>query len=128
MGTDNEEVVKKLSGRSWDKSREKLIGLIKELLSVDKSAVVEPSTIYLKFKVRDEPLAAVYAVLWVRSVKNIILGLSTPKKNENEIVMGAPPHMKYTGLTSYIKIDEDVDLPSDLVIWIKNAFENAKNN
>jgi hypothetical protein len=128
MAKYDEVIEKKIGGPVWENIHGKLQNIIKELLDVDESAAPELSTIYIKFKIRDEPLAPVYAVLWIRSPKRVVLGIATHKTMPHKLVTDAPNRMKYTGLTSYLRITEDSEIPSELTDWIKDAFENVRNS
>jgi hypothetical protein len=96
------------------------------LLSVDEPVSSELTTIYIKYKIADDPFAPVFAVLWVKSVKDVILGLATPEKIGHDRVTDAPKGMKYKGLTSYLKIGEDATIPRQLAEWAQTAYHNTR--
>ena len=118
----------KIAGPTWDIIRERFRRVHDLLLKVDEAAASELTTIYVKYKVADEALASVFAVVWIKSAKQVVLGLSTPEKINDPVVTKAPSGMKYAGLTSYVRIGEDFEVPNKLPEWMKLAFDHAKKS
>jgi len=119
-------VDEKIAGSTWDNIRDKLVKVHEVLLGVHESAASELTTIYIKYKAFDEPLAPVFAVMWIKTAKQVVLGLSTPEMIRHENVIDAPPGMKYKGLTSYLKINDNQEIPEELGQWARVAFNHAK--
>jgi hypothetical protein len=71
-------------------------------------------------------MAQVFGVIWLKTARNVVLGLATPEKICHEDIIDAPNGMKYKGLTSYLEIKEDRDIPEELKSWATKAFENVK--
>jgi hypothetical protein len=97
------------------------------LINIEESAASQLTTIYIKYKIADEPLAGVFAVMWVKTAKAVFLGLATPEKVNHPDIVSAPRGMVYKGLTSYIKIREDSAIPTELERWARSAFQHVKN-
>jgi len=122
----DERIDRKIAGPSWAKIREKLVGIHNILLNVHESAVSELTTIYIKYKTLPEPVAPVFAVMWIKTAKQIVLGLATPEKLTHQDITDAPRGMKYKGLTSFLEITEDRDIPTELEQWVKIAFHSVQ--
>jgi hypothetical protein len=125
MTKHDERIAKRISGPTWDSIREKLVEVQNILLNINESATAELTTIYVKYKVSDDPLAHVFGVMWLKTAKNVVLGLATPEKICHKDIIDAPNGMKYKGLTSYLEIKEDRDIPEELKSWATKAFEHA---
>lgn len=124
----NEKIDNKINGPAWNNIRDKIKHVIQLLLAVDESTVAELTTIYIKFKITDKIIFPVYAVLWLKSSKKILLGLATHDKINNEVIIDPPSDRKYKGLKSYLWLKENEDIPTGLEIWIKEAYQNIKNS
>jgi hypothetical protein len=126
MPKHDQRIDAKIAGPSWNRIRDQLMEVHGVLLSVDEPVSSELTTIYIKYKIADDPFAPVFAVLWVKSVKDVILGLATPEKIGHDRVTDAPKGMKYKGLTSYLKIGEDATIPRQLAEWAQTAYHNTR--
>lgn len=117
----------KVSGPTWDAIRKRVLAVHRGLIDVDASAASELTTIYVKYKVTDQPLGDVFGVMWVRFSKQVVLGLATPQKINDERVIDAPSGMAYPRLKTYVRIDEKEAVPADLGAWIQSAFAHVKS-
>ena len=84
----------------------------------------EFTTIYLKFcggTMRTE----VYAVVWLKTSKQLVIGLSLPETVESPRLSPPPHGMKYKGLTKYLTLSAGDTLPDSFADWAKLAFEAA---
>lgn len=128
MNKHDERIDKKIAGPTWDNVRDKLIKIHEIMLGVHESSTSELRTIYIKYKTLPEPLAPVFAAMWIKTAKKIILGLATPEKLQHKDVIGVPPGIKYKGLTSFLEITENCDVPVELEQWAKLAFNYASES
>jgi len=126
MAKHDEKIDKRINGPTWGSIREKLVDIQHILLSINESAASELTTIYAKYKVSEDPLSQVFAVMWLKTAKKVVLGLATPEKICHKDIVDAPNGMKYKGLTSYLEIKEDREIPEELKSWAMQAFENVK--
>lgn len=122
MPRHDERIDLKIKGPAWDDVRDKLLHVHDLLLHVNNDVSSELTTIYIKYKVYDTPLSSVYAVLWIKTPKNIVLGLATEVTISNNSISSAPKGMSYKGLNSYINISKCESLPEALNDWINAAF------
>jgi len=118
---------KKIAGPAWNEIRGQLQDIHEVLLKTSESTASELTTIYVKYKVRDEPLGGTFAVLWVKTPKNVVLGLATPEQIDHKAVTPAPQGMTYKGLTSYLKIEAQKPIPDELSQWAMTAFTHVCN-
>jgi hypothetical protein len=125
MAKHDERIDKRINGPTWDNIREKIIETQNILLNIDNSVAAELTTIYVKYKISDNPMAQVFGVIWLKAAKNVVLGLATPEKISHKDIIDAPVGMKYKGLTSYLEIKEDTNIPEELKSWAKIAFEHV---
>ncbi len=122
MAKHDKRIDKKIGGDTWNNIRSNLTEVHNVLLSVNESVASELTTIYIKYKVVDEPMGGTFAVMWVKTAKRVVLGLATPEKVNHKDVIDAPQGMKYKGLTSYLKITIDQAVPGELKQWAMMAF------
>ncbi len=118
-------IEERVMGPVWSGVRAKILDVQQVLSTTDEHAAFEPSTIYVKCKTRDEPLAPVFAVIWMRSAREVVLGLATPEPIVHACAIAPPAKMKYKGLTTYVPITEAEPLPRELADWSRQAFVHA---
>jgi hypothetical protein len=58
-------------------------------LSINESAASELTTIYAKYKVSEESLSQVFAVMWLKTAKKFVLGLAAPEKIRHKDIIDA---------------------------------------
>src|SRR5438045_842418 len=103
MGQLAEEAIKRVSGPAWQPLRETFIQLSGTLLSVSPDAYGVLTTIYVKYQVDRSPNAPVYAVAWLKTSKEIVVGLALPEEFQCDNLGPAPSGMKYKGINKYFK-------------------------
>ena len=128
MKKHDERIDNKIAGPAWDRIREKVMKIHWLLLDLHETATSELTTIYIKYKTLPEPMAPVFAVMWIRTTKKVILGLAAPEKIEHQNIIDAPFGMKYKGLTSFLEITEDHEIPVELEQWAEVAFYHVNNS
>ena len=120
----DEKAVKRVSGATWHPLREDFLKISKKLLSVSPDTASQLTTIYVKFGT-SSAMNRVYAVVWLKNSKSIVVGLSLP---EGFDAAGLEPPIQghvYKGLTKYFTVDLDKPVPESLLQWAKLAFETA---
>jgi len=122
MGEISEKAREKVSGPSWDAMRPKFDDMTDTLLSVDADAFADITTIYIKFTISNQATSPVYAVMWVKSSKRLVVGLALPEDDVPDDLGKAPKGMSYKGLTGYFTVEQEDDIPSSLAEWATNAF------
>ena len=119
-------VIERISGRTWDAIRSTLMDACDKVLHVSADARADLTTIYAKFSVSSGPGADVYAVVWLKTARNVVFGFALPDGFSNEKLTKAPAGMSYRGLTGYFKLDEGTQLPPDFSEWARLAFDAAR--
>lgn len=118
----------RINGPLWKALREKIISIHETLLSINDSIIPELTTIYVKYKVSNSSLFSVFAVMWVKTTKEVVVGLATQDRINHQAIIDPPSKMKYRGLVSYIRITAADEVPKELNEWAQNAYMNIKGN
>jgi len=98
------------------------IDLSDRLLAVSADTLGTLTTIYVKYQINSSPNSEVYAVAWLKTSKQIVVGLALPKDLDSPHLVSAPVGMNYKGITKYFKIAQGDSLPTELDEWAKMAF------
>ena len=122
MGELSTRAKEKVSGPAWDVLRPQFDDIQATLLSVDPSTYADLTTIYIKFTLTNDPTSPVYAVMWVKSAKRLVVGLALPEQDLPDELGPAPPRMTYKGLTGYFAVEPDDAVPTALGNWAEHAF------
>lgn len=113
--------IARINGPAWTDLRAKILGAAESLLSVSPNARGTLTTIYVKFERSD---GTVYAVMWIRTARQLVIGLSLPETIRS-VRLGPPTQgMKYPNLTGYLSISAGDDLPTEFQDWANAAFAN----
>lgn len=120
----DEKAVQKVSGPSWEPLREDFVKLSEDLLSVSQDTASQLTTIYVKF-CTTSAMNEVYAVVWIKTSKKIVVGLSLPEDFEDDRLGPPPKGHAYKGLTKYFSVTEEEPVPKRLSRWAKLAYETA---
>jgi hypothetical protein len=119
------DAIKKVSGPSWVPLKQTFLDLSEALLGAGCEASANLTTIYVKYQVSSEPSSSVYAVAWIKTSREIVVGLAFP---ESEVPPElAPPFagMRYPGLTGYFVLRHGDQLPAALGEWARRAYRTA---
>lgn len=129
MATDrlNDDVIKKISGPAWEPLRTAFLEISDALLSVSPEAVGVLTTIYVKFQVSSAANSSVYAVAWLKSSKQIVVGLALPDEALSPVLRPPPKGMTYKGLSKYFTVQPGDSVPPTLEAWARTAFERVKS-
>jgi len=120
----DERAVQKASGSAWKPLREDFFKISKILLSVSPDTRSQLTTIYVKFCTTNG-MSEVFAVVWIKTSKALIVGLSLPKDFE-DVGLGPPPTgLAYKGLTKFFTVTLDDPIPNGLLGWAKLAYKTA---
>ncbi len=126
MGVLGERAKKYVSGPAWEPLRGAFFSICNAFLAVDPAARGDLTTIYVKFSIRTASGEQVYAVVWLRTSRQLVLGLALPEEVESPVLASAPKGCKYKGLTKYLTIRPDDALPVELGVWAKQAYERVR--
>ena len=119
------DAIKKVSGPAWVPLKQTFLDLSETLLSAGSDTSANLTTIYVKYQVSSEPSSAVYAVAWIKTSREIVVGLAFPEGDVPAEL--APPFtgMKYPGLTGYFVLRHGDQLPASLEEWAGRAYRTA---
>lgn len=120
----DEKAVQKVSGPTWEPLREDFFTISKKLLSVSADAASQLTTIYVKF-CTTSAMNEVYAVVWIKTSKKIVVGLSLPEDVDDACLEPPPKGHTYKGLTKFFTVTLDDPIPDGLLRWAKLAYETA---
>jgi len=123
MGKLDPKAKDKIKGPSWDNLRENFDLMCDQLLAVSPNARGILVTIYVKFTVDNGAMSPVYAVIWIKNSKELILGLALPDEVTSKKLGPAPPRTNYRGLTKYFTLEQGEDVPLELSEWAKEAYK-----
>jgi hypothetical protein len=79
----------------------------------------------VKYQINNSPTAGVYAVVWLKDSKQIVVGLALPQDHESESLGPAPPRTNYKGITQYFTVKRGEAVPAQLPQWAMAAFQHA---
>lgn len=119
------QVLERINGPSWDEIRPAFLRLTEILLNVDPTTYGQLTTIYVKYTLSAEPSSPVYAVAWIKTSKQVVVGLSLPESTDDPLLGQPPAGTKYKGLTKYFLIRPGDSVPERLSEWARTAHEFA---
>lgn len=118
-------VTERIAGAAWEGIRQRFSKACSHLLGVSPASTSELTTIYVKFSVTEHPGAEVFAVAWLKSSKNVVIGFALPDDFSDPQLTPAPSGMVYQGLTRYYAINSNSEIPSSFPAWANTAFQIA---
>ena len=95
------------------------------LLAVPPTPKASCATTYVKFTTNGDSNSPVFAAVWLKSSKQMIVGLALPKEYEVQGLGAGPPKTLYKGLTKYFVVECGGMVPQGLAEWAKTAYQNA---
>ena len=84
MGELSQHTIAKVSGPAWESLRGQFLQIARLLLAVSRDADSELMTSYVKFTINTAPQSPVFAAIWLKSSKRLIVGLALPEECEAE--------------------------------------------
>ncbi len=125
MGILSQRIIAKVSGPAWESLRGQFMQIARSHLAVSPDADSELMTTYVKFTVDSAPQSPVFAAIWLKSSKRLIVGLALPEEYKAEGLGPALPGTMYKGLTKYFIVEYDNAVPKDFAEWAGLAYQNA---
>jgi hypothetical protein len=125
MGELSQHTIAKVSGSAWESLRGRFMQLARLLLAASPDADSELMTSYVKFTVHTAFQSHVFAAIWLKSSKRLIVGLSLPEEYEAEELGPALPGTIYKRFNKYFVVERDGAVPKGSAEWAKAAYQNA---
>jgi hypothetical protein len=125
MGVLSQRIIAKVSGPAWESLRGDFLQIARSLLAVSPAADSELMTTYVKFALNVTPQSPVYAAVFLKSSKRLIVGLALPEEYEAEELGPALPGTMYKGLTKYFVVECGDVMPKSLAEWASLAYQNT---
>ncbi len=125
MGILSQRIIAKVSGPAWETLRGQFMQISRLLLAVSPDADSELMTSYVKFTINSEANSPVFAVVWLKNSKRLVVGLTLPEEYEAEGLGPSLPGTMYKGLNQYFVVDRGDVVPKSLAEWAGVAYQNA---
>jgi hypothetical protein len=125
VGELTQHTIAKVSGPAWESLRGQFMQISRLLLAVAPDADSELMTTYIKFTVHTAPQSPVFAAIWLKSSKRLIVGLALPEEYEAEALGPSLPGTMYRGLNQYFVVERGGVVPEGLAEWAEKAYRNA---
>ena len=125
MGELSQRIIAKLSGPAWEALRGQFTQMARRLLAVSPAASSELVTTYVKFTTTSDPQTRIFAVIWLKSSKRLVVGLSLPEECEAAELGPALPGTMYKGFNKYFVVERGGTVPKGLAEWAALAYQNA---
>ncbi len=123
----DERAISRVNGAAWTTLRGAFFRVAKALLAVSPQTRSQLTTIYVKFCV-DDQLDTVYAVVWLKTSRQIVVGLNVPEEHRPISVPRSMPGHAYKNLNAYFVIDPDDVIPDRLFDCIPVAYLHASSS
>jgi len=125
MGILSQRIIAKVNGPAWEQIRGQVMQISRLLLAVSPDADSKLFGIYVKFTIGNDPNSPVYAVVWLKSSKRLIVGMALPEDYEAAGLGPALPGTTYKGLHKYFVVEQGGVVPKGVAEWAKVAYQNA---
>ncbi len=125
MSELSQHTIAKVSGPAWESLRGQFMQISRLLLAVSPDADSELMTTYVKFTINTAPQSPVFAAIWLKSSKRLIVGLALPEDCEANELGPSLPGTMYRGLTKYFVVERGIAVPKGLAGWATTAYRNA---
>ncbi len=125
MNALSQRIIAKVSGPAWEQLRGQFMQIARSLLAVSPDADSELMTTYVKFTVHAAPQSRVFAAIWLKSSKRLVVGLALAEECEAAELGPALPGTMYRGLNKYFVVERGGVIPKGLAEWAKIAYQNA---
>ena len=125
MGELSQRIIAKVSGPAWEPLRGQFMQIARLLLAVSPDADSELISTYVKFTIDSDSQTRVFAAMWLKSSKRLIVGLALPEEYEAEELGPSLPGTMYKGLNKYFVVERGGVVPKDFAEWAKMAYQNA---
>lgn len=118
----------KLATKGWDSLRPTFQHIHQILIGTSPTVSSKAETVYIKYRIQEGVFADVFAVVWVRTTKQLITGLALPPGYQHSILGPPPPRTYYPPLNSYFTLTAGQPIPEPLAEWAQGAFKFVSQN
>jgi hypothetical protein len=125
MGALSQRILAKVSGPAWEQLRGPFLHMARLLLAVSPDADSDLLTTYVKFSTNSDATSPVYAAVWLKNSKRLIVGLALPEQYEADELGPALPGTTYRGLNKYFVVERGSGVPNAFDEWARLAYQNA---
>ena len=125
MAELSQRIIVKVRGLVWEQIRGQFMQIARLLLAVSPDADSNLLNSYVKFTINRVASSPVYAVVWLKNSKRLIIGLALPEEFEAADLGPAPPKTTYKGLTKYFVVERGGVVPKGMAEWAGLAYQNA---
>ena len=125
MGALSARIIAKVSGPAWKPLCGQFLQMARLLLAASPDADSQLVSAYVKFTTNSDPQTRVFAAIWLKSSKRLIVGLALPEEYEAEELGPALPGTMYKGLTKYFVVERGSAVPKGFAEWAGLAYQNA---
>jgi hypothetical protein len=117
VGELSRHTIAKVGGPAWESLRGQFMQIARLLLAVSADADSELMTSYVKFTINTAPQSPVFAAVWLKSSKRLIVGLALPEDYEVEGLGPSLPGTMYKGLNKYFVVGQGSAVPKGVAEW-----------
>ena len=119
--------VNRVSGPAWKAIKPHIDFVNAAFLGVSPTSRGELTRIYIKYTT-SETGCQPFAVMWVRSSSEIVIGLALPPDFCVGNIRAPLKPIAYSGLTTYFCLTAQDTLPVDIAAWSMAAYANCLSN
>jgi hypothetical protein len=127
MGALSQRIIDKVSGPAWEQIRGQFMQMAEMLLSVSPDADSKLLNTYVKFTTHTDPNSRVFAVVWLKNGKQMMVGLALPEEYDAQELGPAPLGTTYKGLNKYFIVERGGAVPEGFAEWAALAYQNASS-
>lgn len=113
----------KLASKGWELLRPTFMSLHTSLLDASPHASAKAETVYVKYRIVDDVMAEVFAVIWIRTTRKLIAGIALPPSLSHPLLGPAPPRCYYPPLNRYLSFEPGQSIPQEFSMWARLAYE-----
>jgi hypothetical protein len=121
----DERAIQRVSGPAWQGLRHQFFAISRALLSTSPNAHGALTTIYVKYRTMPGEEGDVFAVVWIKTAKEVVVGLALPEQAVPDRLGPAPRGMSYPGLTGYLILTPADQVPASFSEWASRAYANV---
>lgn len=123
MGRDDPRIWEKLDSKGWDPLSPVFEKMHTCLLGLDEKVAAQRTTIYVNYKYEDLPFSKVFAVVWIRTIRHLLVALRLPEDTMRPPLEPPPAKFKYPPMNAYFQVNQGQQIPDQFSDWARISFE-----